>query len=82
MDCTAENTREVCKQLGVRSYPTLTVFSGDTMYTYKGSRGLSALVEFTKSYQKTAKKEHTSLITPSSGPRQYKEEVKPAKESI
>jgi len=46
IDCTDENSRNVCGQFGVRGYPTLILLKEGKYYTFKGPRKLENLADF------------------------------------
>lgn len=49
VDCTAEENKAICSQMGVRGFPTLKYFNGDPSgESYEGGRDFDSLLEFAK----------------------------------
>ena len=46
VDCTDNDSKEVCSSIGVRGYPSLILLDGEEMYKYKGQRTVVDFVAF------------------------------------
>merc|ERR1719386_589957 len=46
VDCTADNAKSLCEQMGVRGYPTIKWGDASALEDYKGGRDYAALLKF------------------------------------
>ena len=63
VDCTTEDSKELCHQFGVKGYPSLKFLVDDQVYSYKGPRALEHLADFAVrgDYGKHAEDTHEQL---------------------
>ena len=48
VDCTHEDSKELCFQFNVRGYPTVMMVRNNKFYKYQGDRSFQSLAEFAK----------------------------------